>query len=152
MKKKIHIHSMLKIWKLLNRGYHYNSEIYFNEFWGIKIKQKFQNIKILVVAPFRIFYGLKKCFILPFFYLLTDLRKLWTKNFGFISSFTVQQKNNKFDQKKPICTRFMIVVHKPHITVSTDMLSFTRKLYILTWGIRAHQDNHLELLYDKIAL
>ena len=98
-RKKVIFTLCWKIWKLLNRGYHYNSEIYFNEFWGIKIKQKFQTIKILVVAPFRIFYGLKKCFILPFFYLLTDLRKLWTKNFGFISSFTVQQKNNKFDQK-----------------------------------------------------
>ena len=46
----------------------------------------------------------------------------------------------------------MIVVHKPHITVSADKLLITQKLNILTWGIRANQDDHFELLYDKIAL
>ena len=46
----------------------------------------------------------------------------------------------------------MIVVHKPHITVSADKLFFTQKLNILTWGIRANQDDNFELLYDKIAL
>ena len=83
-RKKFILTLCWKIWKLLNRGYHYNSEIYFYEFWSIKIKQKFQTPKILAMVPFRIFYGLKKCFMLPFSYLLTDLRKLWTKIFGFI--------------------------------------------------------------------
>ena len=46
----------------------------------------------------------------------------------------------------------MIVVYKPHITVSADRVFFTQKLYILTRGIRAHQDDNFELLYDKIAL
>ena len=34
------------------------------------------------------FLGQKKCFLLPFFYLLIDLRKLWTKISGLISYFT----------------------------------------------------------------
>ena len=38
------------------------------------------------------FYDLKKMLLLPFSYLLTDLHKLWTKNFGFICSFTALQK------------------------------------------------------------
>ena len=58
-KKKFILTLCWKIWKLLNRGYHYNLEIHFYEFWCIKIKHKFQNPKILAMAPFIIFYGLK---------------------------------------------------------------------------------------------
>ena len=46
----------------------------------------------------------------------------------------------------------MRLVHKSDITVSADKLSITQKLNILTWGIRANQDDNFELLYDKIAL
>ena len=98
-RKKFILTLCWKIWKLLNQGYHYNSEIYFYEFWSTKIKQKYQTPNILAMAPFRIFYGLKKCFMLPFSYLLTDLCKLWTNFFGFICFFTALQKNNKFGQK-----------------------------------------------------
>ena len=41
------------------------------------------------MAAFRIFLVLKKCFLLPFPYLLIDLRKLWTKIFGLISYLAI---------------------------------------------------------------
>ena len=91
-------------------------------------------------------FGLEKCFLLPFLYLLIDFKKLWTKIFGLISYLTGCLKNLHLVKKEPIYTRFMQVAHEPHIIVSADKLLFTQKFYILTHGIRTYKDEHFELL------
>ena len=44
------------------------------------------------------------------------------------------------------------MVHEPYIIVSAEMLFFILMITFLTRGVRAHKDEHLELLYAKIAL
>jgi len=42
------------------------------------MKPNFEIRNILAMASFRFFWSWKKCFLLPFSYLLIDLHKLWT--------------------------------------------------------------------------
>ena len=106
----------------------------------------------MAVATLGKFLVLKKSFLVPFSYLLTDFSKLWTKIFGLISFMNLSKKIMTFCQNKPIYTYFLLVVHRPNINVLVDKLFFAQKLNFLPRGIRTHQDEYFELSYAKIGL
>ena len=117
--------------------------------WILKHKNqaKVRNSKNFGRGSFLKFFRLeKKCFLLPFSYLLIDLKKIWTKIFGLISSWTGCLKILHLVKKGLFLQDLCKWPTNPILLYPLISYVLPEKSFFLTCGIRTYKDEHFELL------